>query len=143
MYTLKHICKVDSDWFSHPDAPRICACRVDSYHHGLKGSLFSMYWTKFDPKMTKMKQNYMVIMILNVPGTLCQLILYFPGKQGLAINLTWPSLKSKQRTCILPPSADQCGFSFFLLAFQFMAITKYIINKIMYSLGIRKLCGVN
>ncbi len=56
-----------------------------------------MYQTKFDAKM---KQNYMTNMIMNVSGTLCQLIHYFPGKQWLAINLTWPALKSKQRTCI-------------------------------------------
>ncbi len=104
---------------------------------------FSKYWTKFDTKMAKMKQNYMVIMIMNVPGTLCQLIDYFPGKQGLAINLTWPVLKSKQHMCVLPPLADLCGFSFFLLAFQFGAITKYIINKIAHSLGIKKWYGVN
>ncbi len=49
--------------------------------------------------------------IMNVSGTLCQLIYYFPGKQGLAINLTWPALKSKQHTYIKTSSADQCGFS--------------------------------
>ncbi len=115
MCTLKHICNLDSDWFSHPDAPRNRACAVESYQHGLIGSLFSTYWTK----MTKMKQNYTTIMIMNVPGTLCQLTHYFPGKQGLAINLTWPVLKSKQRMCVLPISADQYGFSFLLLAFKF------------------------
>ncbi len=57
---------------------------------------FSMYWNKFDAKMTKMKQNYKAIMIMNVARTLCQLILYFPGKQGFVINLTWPVLKNKQ-----------------------------------------------
>ncbi len=63
--------------------------------------LFSlMCLTKFDVKMTKMKQNYMVNMIMNVSGAVCQLIHYLPGKQGLAINLPWPALKSKQRTCI-------------------------------------------
>ncbi len=61
---------------------------------------FLMCLTKFDAKMTKMKQNYMVNMIMNVSGTVCQLIHYLPGKQGLAINFPWPALKSKQRKCI-------------------------------------------
>ncbi len=39
-------------------------------------------------------------MIMNVSGTVCQLIHYLPGKQGLAINLPWPDLKSEQRLCI-------------------------------------------
>ncbi len=30
---------------------------------------------------------------MNVSGTVCQDIHYFPGKQGLAINMTWPALK--------------------------------------------------
>ncbi len=59
-----------------------------------------MCLTKFDAKMTKMKQNYIVNMIMNVSGTVCQLIHYLPGKQGLANNLPWPAIKSKQRTCI-------------------------------------------
>ncbi len=58
---------------------------------------FLMYLTKFDAKITKMKQNYMANMIMNVSGTVGQLIHYFLGKQGLAINLPWPALKSKQR----------------------------------------------
>ncbi len=66
---------------------------------------------------------------MNVARTLCQLILYFPGKQGFVINLTWPVLKNKQRTCILLIS---------LVGIQFEAITKYIINKIAHSMGIRK-----
>ncbi len=39
-------------------------------------------------------------MIMNVSGTVCQLIHYFPCKQGLAINLLWPALKSEQCICI-------------------------------------------
>ncbi len=78
-------------------------CVFDSYRQRLIGSLFSTYLTKFDIKMIKMKQNYTVIMIINVPGTLCQLIHYFPGKQGLVINLRWPAFKGKQRTCVLSP----------------------------------------
>ncbi len=68
--------------------------------HRLTGSLFSLYQTKYDAKMTKMKQNYMAKIIMNVSGTHCQLIHYFPGNQGLAINLTWAALKSKQHTCV-------------------------------------------
>ncbi len=39
-------------------------------------------------------------MIMNVSGTVFQLIHYFPGKQGLAINLLWPALQSKQHMYI-------------------------------------------
>ncbi len=61
---------------------------------------FSMYLTKFDAKMTKMKRNYMANMIMNVSGTVWQRIHYFPIKQGLAIHLSWPALKSKRHMCI-------------------------------------------
>ncbi len=37
---------------------------------------------------------------MNISGTVGQLLHYFPAKQGLAINLPWPALKSKQCTCI-------------------------------------------
>ncbi len=68
------------------------------------------------------EQNYMANMIMNVPGAVFQLIHYFPGKQGLAINLLWPALQSKQHTYIefvditrnmftWTSLADQCGFS--------------------------------
>ncbi len=30
---------------------------------------------------------------MNVSGTVCQCIHYFPGKQWLAIDPTWPALK--------------------------------------------------
>ncbi len=59
---------------------------------------FSMYQTKFDTKMTKMKWNYTANMIMNVSETVCQFIHYFPNKQGLAIRLPCPALKSKQCT---------------------------------------------
>ncbi len=59
-----------------------------------------MFKTKFGVKMTKIKQNYMVNMIITVSGRVCQLIHYFPGKQRLAINLPWPTHKSKQYMCI-------------------------------------------
>ncbi len=42
----------------------------------------------------------MVNLIMNVSGKVYQLIHYLPDKQGLAINLPWPALKSKQRMCI-------------------------------------------
>ncbi len=61
-------------------------------------------------------------MITNVSGTVFQLIHYFPGKQGLPINLLWPALQCKQHMYvefvditrnmfIWTSSADQCGFS--------------------------------
>ncbi len=77
----------------------LCACAVDSFHHqhfsndGDFCSLFSMYRSKFDMKMTKLKWNYTVNMIMNVSGAVCQRIHYFPGKQWLAIDPTWPALK--------------------------------------------------
>ncbi len=77
----------------------LCACAVDSFchQHFWNGvdfcSLFSMYRTKFDAKMTKSKWNYTVNMIMNVSGKVCQHIYYFPGKQWLAIDPTWPALK--------------------------------------------------
>ncbi len=37
---------------------------------------------------------------MNVSETVCQFIHYFSYNQGLAINLPWPTLKSKQRTYI-------------------------------------------
>ncbi len=54
---------------------------------------YSMYQTKFDTKMTKMKRNYTANMIMSVLGIVCYLILYFPVNQELAINLQWPALK--------------------------------------------------
>ncbi len=57
----------------------------------------STYQTKFDVKMTKIKWNYTLNMIMSVSGTVCHIILYFPINQGLAINLQWPALKNKQR----------------------------------------------
>ncbi len=74
-------------------------CTVDSFRHQhfWNGSdfcsIFSMYRTKFYAKMTKSKRNYTANMIMNVSGTVCQRIHYFPGKKGLATNLTWPALK--------------------------------------------------
>ncbi len=62
--------------------------------------LVSMYQTKFDAKMIKMKSNYTANMIMNIAGRVCQLFHYFASKQGLAINLPWPALKSKQRTYV-------------------------------------------
>ncbi len=64
----------------------------------------------------------MANIIMNVSGTVFQLIHYFPGKQGLAINLLWPALQSKQHMYIefvditrnmftWTLSSDQSGFS--------------------------------
>ncbi len=50
-------------------------------------------------KMTKMKPNYMTNMNMNVSGTVCQLIHYFPSKYVLAINMQWSALISKQLMC--------------------------------------------
>ncbi len=47
------------------------------------------------PTWTKL---YIANMIMNVSGTVCQLIHYFPSEQESAINLPWPALKSKQCT---------------------------------------------
>ncbi len=60
---------------------------------------YSTYQTKFDSNVTKMKWNYTANMIMNVSGTVCYLILYFPINLGLAINLQCPALKNKQRMC--------------------------------------------
>ncbi len=74
-------------------------CAVGSFRHqhfwngGDFRSLFSMYRTKFDAKITKSKRNYTANMIMNVSGIVCQRIHYFPGKQWLAIDPTWPALK--------------------------------------------------
>ncbi len=73
-----------------------CTCAVEFLSSTFLGyfcSLFSTYWTKFDAKMTKSNWNYTANMIMSVLGTVCQCIHYFPGKQGLAINMTWPALK--------------------------------------------------
>ncbi len=93
---------------------------------------YSTYQTKFDTKMTKMKWNCTSNMIMSVSVTVCHLILHFPVKQGLAINLTWPALKNKQRMCFelfevfLTSSADQC---FFLLSYLLLTIYTYILLK--------------
>ncbi len=75
------------------------ACTVDSFRHqhfwngGDFCLIFSIYQTKFDAKMTKSKWNYSANMIMSVSGTVCQRIHYFPSKQWLAIDPTWPALK--------------------------------------------------
>ncbi len=56
---------------------------------------YSTYHTKFDAKMTKMKLDYMVNMIMSVLSIVFNLILYFPVNQGLAIYLPWPARKNK------------------------------------------------
>ncbi len=92
---------------------------------------YSTYQTKFDTKMTKIKWNYTVNMIMSVSVTVCHLILYFPIKQGLAINLPWPALKNKQCMCFkrfeafLTSSAD---LWFFLILFILLNIHGYGFN---------------
>ncbi len=54
----------------------------------------------FSSREGENEQNYKANMIMNVSGTVFQLIHYFPGKQRLAINLLWPALKSKQHMYI-------------------------------------------
>ncbi len=53
--------------------------RLGSEH---KTKLYSTYQTKFDAKMTKMKRNYMVNIIMKYQ----EQFINFPGKQGLAIK---------------------------------------------------------
>ncbi len=55
-------------------------------------SLFPMYRTKFDIKMTKSKWNYTANLNMNVSGTVCQHIHYFPGK--LYNELNYPQIIS-------------------------------------------------
>ncbi len=65
----------DNELFPARKRLTLCAWAVDSFCHqhfwngGNLCSLFSMYRTKFDVKMTKLKWNYTVNMIMNVPGT--------------------------------------------------------------------------
>ncbi len=92
---------------------------------------FSKYLTKFDAKMTKMKRKYTANIIMNVRGAVWQHIHYFPSKQGLAIKLSWPSLKSKQYT----------GIELFeiMIIFVFFIILKYIFQTFCWvSLCIQK-----
>ncbi len=60
-------------------------------------SIVFIYQTKFDAKVTKSKWNYTANMIINVSGTVS-------NQSDMA------SSQSKQLTCILILSADQCGF---------------------------------
>ncbi len=74
-------------------------------------------------------------MIMSVSGTVCHLILYFPVKQGLAINLPWPALKNKQHMCFehlevfLTSSADQCFFCGFIYLYLLLTIYTYKLLK--------------
>ncbi len=89
----------------------ICACNLTATATDRSVHFFQYIGPNLMPKWPQMKQNYTANMIMNVSGTLRQLIYHFPGKQGLAINPTWTALKSKQHICILTSSADQCRFS--------------------------------
>ncbi len=117
------------------------ACAVDSFHrqHFWNGSdfcsFFSMYQTKFDMKMTKSEWNYTANMIVNVSGTVCQRIHYFPGKQWLAINPKWPALKVNNAH-----GFDIISWSVWiliLLAFFLQTLKEYEIITLIYN---RKLC---
>ncbi len=82
----------DNELFPAQKCLTLRVCAVDSFRHqhfwnsGDFCSLFSMYRTKFDAKMTKSKWNYTANMIMNVSWTVCQHIHYFHGKQWLAID---------------------------------------------------------
>ncbi len=83
-----------------------------------------MYRTKFDTKMTKSKWNYTANMIMNVSGTVCQRIHYFPGKQWLAIDPIWTALKVNNAH-----GFDIISWSvWILILLAFGAITKCIID---------------
>ncbi len=99
---------------------------------------WSVFWgggfNVLDQIWRENEQNYMTNMIMNVSGTVFQLIHYFPGKQRLAINLLWPALKSKHTYIEF---VDISWSMWILILLAFGAITKYIINKILHSLGTR------
>ncbi len=43
---------------------------------------------------------------MEVLGIVCQLLHHFASKQGLGINLSWPTLKCKQAMHIKPALVD-------------------------------------
>ncbi len=57
---------------------------------------FFFFFNVWDQIWHKNEQNYMANIIMNVPGKFFQLTHCFPSKQGLAINLLWPTLQNKQ-----------------------------------------------
>ncbi len=135
-----HLLHKNRSWqtFSCPEAPitsRMCSWQFRHQHFWTGGdfcSPFSMYRTKFDAKMTKSKWNDTVNMIMNVSGTVCQRIHYFLSKQWLALKVNNAH------------GFDIISWSvWILILLEFGAIVKYIINKISYSLGTRKVGWVN
>ncbi len=116
----------DNKLFSARKPLTLHACAVDSFHqHFWNGgdfcSLFSMYQTKFDVEMTKSNCNYTANMIIDVSGTVCQCIHYFPDKQWLAIDPTWPVLKVNNAHGI-----DIISWSFY---FILLFISDYLDNN--------------
>ncbi len=76
---------------------------------------------------------------MNVSGTVCQCIHYFPGRQGLAIDPTWPALKVNNARVF-----DIISWSvLIIILLAFGVIAMYIINKISHSLDTRNGGGVN
>ncbi len=63
-------------------------------------------------------------MYMNVSGIVCQLILYFPDKQGLAILDELSKINNARALNFLTP------LLLILISLAFGAITKYIINTI-------------
>ncbi len=101
----------------------------------LIGSLFQLirpYFLWKLPKWNKITQP--IYMVMNVSGTVCQLILYFPGKQGLYIAI-WHDQLSKINNAHAMHflTTDDISVDSHLLVFG--AITKYIIIKINSPLG--------
>ncbi len=69
---------------------------------------------------------------MNVPGTVCQRIHYFPGKQRLAIDPTWTALKVNNAR----------GFDFFFLIVFSQNTTLFIKFNIFLSF-VMKYIAVN
>ncbi len=87
--------------------------------------IFHLFFNVSDQIWCENEQNYMANMIINVSGTVFQLIYYFPGKQRLAINLLLLALQSKQHMYI--KLFDTIIWSvWILILLVFGAIMKYI-----------------
>ncbi len=99
MWTIEQPCirrrlEIQADIVSSSETVRCWHLMVSDHLCSVGFKDFKITCVKY-AKMAEMKWNYMSNMIMNVSGTLCQLIHYFPSKLGLAINLPWPALKSK------------------------------------------------
>ncbi len=109
--------------FSRPEAPNtshMCSWQFPSstFLEWLQ-FLFTFFnvsdQIRIDAKMTKSKWNYTRNMIMNVSGTVCQCIHYFPSKQWLAIDPTWPALKVNNAH-----GSDIISWSVWILIFIFI-----------------------